>query len=99
MIEQIISNRFEVFGKSFANSILNHLETKLVIKRTIKELISGYDDPLMELAKDYMPDFIKDDKFSLMNGKNGTEWQKFIINSGNKDLKNVGKIISWNGLK
>lgn len=99
MIEQIASNKFDIFGKSFANSILNHLETKLIIKRSVKELISGYEDPLMELAQDYMPDFVKDNKFSLMNGKNGTEWQKIIINSGNKDLQSVGKIISWNGFK
>ena len=44
------------------------LETDLFVTRTVGELISGYNDPLMSLANIFLPSLIKEEKFSLMNG-------------------------------
>ena len=50
------------------DDLLRLLNTKLFITKTVGELISGYQDPLMALAKMFLPEVIKDDKFSLING-------------------------------
>ena len=44
------------------------LDTELFVTRTVGELISGYNDPLMDLANTFLPSLIKENKFSLMNG-------------------------------
>lgn len=85
--------------KIVLKTILEHLDTRLFIKRSVKELISGYDDILMELASvSIKKNNENDGKFSLVK-KNGTESQKYLINTGFSDIQSVGKIISWNGLK
>ncbi|CAF1030388.1 unnamed protein product [Brachionus calyciflorus] len=99
MIEQIKTGKFDFIDSSFANGVLNHLDTELFITRSIHELITGYNDPLMDLASTYMPSMIKGDTFSLMNGQNGTEWQSYVMRTGNDNPLNVGKIVSWNGKK
>ena len=53
---------------SLVNDLLKLLGVKLFETKTVKELISGYKDPLMALAKMFEPGLIKDDEFSLING-------------------------------
>ena len=98
VFNQINQNKFDFMMKIILKKILDHLDTHLFIKRTVKELISGYDDPLMEMASGLLKNDDNDGKFGLMK-ENGTESQNYSINTGFSDLKNVGKIISWNGLK
>ncbi|CAF1009200.1 unnamed protein product, partial [Brachionus calyciflorus] len=83
------------FGYTMLNLILK--DTRLFETKTVGELISGYTHPLMELGKKYMPDKFKDDKFSLLNGRNGTEWQSYKMMTGNDDILKIAQIISWNG--
>lgn len=99
MIEQASRSRFSELGPTLVNTLLAFLNTKLFLTKTVGELISGYKDPLMELAKAFMPQIIKDDKFSLINGKNGTEWQNYSMMTGNDYASNVAKIITWNGIE
>ena len=42
--------------------------SEIFISKTVNELISGYHDPLMSIAKTILPNLIRDDKFSLNNG-------------------------------
>lgn len=55
---------------AIVNDLLKLLGTKLFETKTVKELIGGYKDPLMALAKMFEPELIKDDEFSLVNGVN-----------------------------
>ena len=59
-----------VIAPEAVNSMLKLFKTKLFITKTAGELISGYEDPLMKMAKTFLPKVIKDDKFSLLNGVN-----------------------------
>ncbi|CAF0832095.1 unnamed protein product [Brachionus calyciflorus] len=99
MIEQTARSRFKDLGPAFVNTLLALLNTKLFVTKTAGELISGYSDPLMKLAKTFMPQVIKDDKFSLINGKNSTEWQNYTMMTGNDYASNVAKIMAWDGLE
>lgn len=94
------STRFsEVLGPLVANGLFDFYGTTLFVTKTAGELINGYEDPLMKLAKQFLPSLIKDDKFSLVNGKNGTEWQNYTMMTGVGDMNEVAKIISWNGVE
>ncbi|CAF0919401.1 unnamed protein product [Brachionus calyciflorus] len=86
-------------GNLPANILFGYFETNLFISRSVQDIISGYYDPLMHLAKETYPDKVKDDKFGLLLEKNGTEWQEFIIKTGADDPKLAGNILSWNGKK
>ncbi|RNA35695.1 lysosome membrane 2-like [Brachionus plicatilis] len=99
MIEQTARSRFKELGPALVNALLAFLGTKLFETKTAGELISGYKDPLMELAKTFLPNIIKDDKFSLLNGENGTEWQNYTMMTGYDSAENVGKIISWKNVE
>lgn len=55
---------------SMVDDLFKVLDTKLFETKTVKELIEGYKDPLMALAKLFMPDLIKNDEFSIVNGVN-----------------------------
>ena len=65
---------FSTHGKSktaepFAIDLLLKLfGTELFLTKTVGELISGYKDPLMSMAKTFLPAVVKDDEFSLLNG-------------------------------
>ena len=50
------------------NMMLAMFGEKLFVTKTAGELISGYNDPLMTVAKVFMPGIIKSNRFSLMNG-------------------------------
>ena len=85
------------FGPIVANMLFDFFGTTLFVTKTVGELIVGYEDPLMALAKQFLPNVIKDDKFSLVNGKNGTEWQNYTIMTGYDNMNDVARIISWDG--
>lgn len=93
MIEQTARSRFKELGPSLVNTLLAFLGTKLFETKTVGELISGYKDPLMELAKTFLPKIIKDSKFSLLNGVNlkKNALKKFIKFERKMELN--GKII------
>jgi hypothetical protein len=50
------------------NALFKLLDVNLFNIRTVEELISGYNDPILEWGKLFMPDMIKDSVFSLLNG-------------------------------
>lgn len=61
------------------NDLLKLLGTKLFETKTVKELIGGYKDPLMALAKMFEPELIKDDEFSLVNGVNFIKLKEIFL--------------------
>ena len=49
------------------NALINLLDVKLFITKTVGQLINGYEDQLMTLAKNFVPN-VKESKFSLIGG-------------------------------
>ena len=68
MIETAIKGKSKELEPLAVDFVLKILNTKLFETKTAGELINGYKDPLMTLAKIFLPKIIKDDKFSLING-------------------------------
>lgn len=56
-----------------ANYMLKNLKVKLFITKTVGEILSGYDDPFMKIAKDLDPNLPQDGKFSLNYGVNSLD--------------------------
>ena len=51
----------------FMAGMLPLFSVTLFVKRTVNELLTGYDDPLLNLGKFANPKQVKTSKFSLMN--------------------------------
>ena len=50
------------------NTVLKLKNSELFVKKTVEDLISGYNDTIMTIAKDLFPYFVKENKFSLLFG-------------------------------
>jgi hypothetical protein len=99
MIETSMHSQSKTIVPEMVNLILNGFKSKLFVTKTAGELISGYKDPLLVLAKTLLPNLIKDDEFSIINGKNGTTWQNYTMMTGYDNIQNVAKIVSWDGME
>lgn len=61
MVEKLYKN-----NQNFPlNFIFDYFDTKLFITRTIKEMVSGYYDPLLDIAIMYSPERINSNQFSI----------------------------------
>nr|XP_022899774.1 lysosome membrane protein 2-like isoform X2 [Onthophagus taurus]XP_022899775.1 lysosome membrane protein 2-like isoform X2 [Onthophagus taurus] len=81
-------------------SIMDILKVKPFIEVSVGQLLWGYDDPLLKLAKDVVP---KDQKlpyeqFGLMYNKNGTSKDNVTLYTGSGDIKKFGLIDNVNGI-
>jgi hypothetical protein len=48
------------------NALLELIETKLFVNVTVKQLMEGYTDPLIEVASLVKPGVLKDNKFGIL---------------------------------
>jgi hypothetical protein len=64
-------------GDEIIQLILDAYDTELFVTHTVGELITGYEDPLLKIAKAFLPNLVKDTKFSILNGVSSLE---FILN-------------------
>lgn len=80
-------------------SIMDILKIKPFVEVSIGQLLWGYEDPLLKLAKDVVPKEQKlpYDQFGLFYGKNGTTPDVYTIFSGRGDITKYGIIDKWNG--
>lgn len=67
LIESAMINGSSILTAPGINSAFFVLRTKIFETKTVKELISGYKDPLLTMAKIFVPGVVKDDHFSLIN--------------------------------
>lgn len=80
-------------------SIMDILNIKPFVEVSIGQLLWGYEDPLLKLAKDVVS---KDqklpyDQFGLLYGKNGTTPDWYTIYTGQEDIGKYGILDKWNG--
>lgn len=68
MIEFASHGKSKTIEPLAVDLLLKLFGTELFLTKTVGELISGYKDPLMAMAKTFLPAVVKDDEFSLLNG-------------------------------
>ncbi|XP_055385357.1 scavenger receptor class B member 1-like isoform X2 [Condylostylus longicornis] len=80
-------------------SIMDILKIKPFVEVSVGQLLWGYEDPLLKLAKDVVPKEQKlpYEEFGLMYGKNGTSKDRVTIFSGTQDITKYGLIDRFNG--
>uniref|UniRef100_U5ET11 Scavenger receptor class B member 1 n=1 Tax=Corethrella appendiculata TaxID=1370023 RepID=U5ET11_9DIPT len=80
-------------------SIMDILKIKPFVEVSVGQLLWGYEDPLLKLAKDVVPKEQKlpYEEFGLMYGKNSTSQDRVTIWSGVNDIAQYGIINQYNG--
>ncbi|KAJ8683686.1 hypothetical protein QAD02_019478 [Eretmocerus hayati] len=80
-------------------SIMDILKIKPFVEVSVGQLLWGYEDPLLKLAKDVVPkdQTLPYDQFGLMYGKNGTTNDNYTIFTGASDITKYGLLDKWNG--
>ncbi|RDD38938.1 Lysosome membrane protein 2 [Trichoplax sp. H2] len=92
-------NISENLKKLFFNFISNLHNEGLFIKRSVRQMIWGYDDDIFDFLRDIsalLPNPVKIPKvFGLQ--QNASSAGIFDVYTGKDDPKNLGKIARWNG--
>uniref|UniRef100_A0A8D8S8B9 Scavenger receptor class B member 1 n=1 Tax=Cacopsylla melanoneura TaxID=428564 RepID=A0A8D8S8B9_9HEMI len=80
-------------------SIMDILKVKPFVEVTVGQLLWGYEDPLLKLAKDVVPKEQKlpYEEFGLLYGKNGTSKDNVTVFTGETDMMKFGLIDKFNG--
>ncbi|XP_025075063.1 scavenger receptor class B member 1 [Pogonomyrmex barbatus] len=80
-------------------SIMDILKIKPFVEVSVGQLLWGYEDPLLKLAKDVVPKEQKlpYDQFGLLYGKNATGTDLYTIFTGINDITKFGLMDRWNG--
>lgn len=79
-------------------SIMDILKIKPFVEVSVGQLLWGYEDPLLKLAKDVVPKEQKlpYEEFGLFYGKNGTSPDVVTMFTGSDDMSNYGIISRYN---
>ncbi|CAH0548952.1 unnamed protein product [Brassicogethes aeneus] len=80
-------------------SIMDILKIKPFVEVSVGQLLWGYEDPLLKLAKDVVPKEQKlpYEEFGLMYNKNGTSQDVVTMFTGGNDITKYGLIDNFNG--
>ncbi|KAK4878126.1 hypothetical protein RN001_010632 [Aquatica leii] len=80
-------------------SIMDILKIKPFVEVSVGQLLWGYEDPLLKLAKDVVPKEQKlpYEEFGLMYNKNGTSKDNVTVFTGASDITRFGLIDTFNG--
>lgn len=80
-------------------SILDILKVKPFVEVSVGQLLWGYEDPLLKLAKDVVTEEQKlpYDEFGLLYGKNATHKDNVTVWTGTTDITKFGIIEKFNG--
>ncbi|KAF4519649.1 hypothetical protein B566_EDAN004986 [Ephemera danica] len=80
-------------------SIMDILKIKPFVEVSVAQLLWGYEDPLLKLAKDVVPKEQKlpYEEFGLFYGKNGTSDAITTVFTGRDDITKYGLIDRFNG--
>jgi hypothetical protein len=80
-------------------SIMDILKIKPFVEVSVGQLLWGYEDPLLKLAKDVVPKEQKlpYEEFGLLYGKNSTSPDRVTVWTGVDDITQYGIIHKYNG--
>ncbi|XP_066906786.1 scavenger receptor class B member 1 isoform X1 [Halyomorpha halys] len=81
-------------------SIMDILKIKPFVEVSVGQLLWGYEDPLLKLAKDVVPKEQKlpYEEFGLLYGKNGTSKDIMTVFTGANDITKYGLVDRFNGM-
>uniref|UniRef100_A0A0A9Z111 Scavenger receptor class B member 1 n=1 Tax=Lygus hesperus TaxID=30085 RepID=A0A0A9Z111_LYGHE len=81
-------------------SIMDILKIKPFVEVSVGQLLWGYEDPLLKLAKDVVPKEQKlpYEEFGLLYGKNGTSKDLVTVFTGANDITKFGLVDRFNGM-
>ncbi|XP_035713414.1 scavenger receptor class B member 1 isoform X2 [Folsomia candida] len=85
--------------KKAVSTILDVLKMEPFSVHTVKELLWGYDDPLLKLAKGVLPadKRFPYDQFGFFVGKNNTPSEVYTVLTGREELVDFAKIKIYGG--
>jgi hypothetical protein len=85
--------------KKAVATLLDILKLQPFTAHTVKEIMWGYDDPLIKLAKQVLPEGkrVPFDKFGLFVGKNATPSDVFTVLTGKENLNDFARITVYAG--
>ena len=89
---------FTLMGfKAATSGMLTENDTQIFVKRTVQEIVWGYDDKLTEMGRQFMPDSgLKSDKFGLFAGRNHSVDARFTVFTGEGNLDQLGILKLFN---
>ncbi|XP_078581893.1 lysosome membrane protein 2-like isoform X2 [Branchiostoma floridae x Branchiostoma japonicum] len=88
--------------KDLASLLLLLTGESLFVTHTVGEMLSGYHEPLLQLAKTFAPALIKDDTFGIfriMGGQYNASDGVYTIYTGQADPRKYTYIDRWNGMR
>lgn len=102
MVSAISQWRFAArLAKLALSSMLEVLKEEPIVTHSVKELMWGYDDPLLKIAKDILPpdQRLPFDKFGFFINKNGSTDGLFNVYTGADDMTKYTTIDTFNHMK
>ncbi|XP_075290763.1 scavenger receptor class B member 1 isoform X1 [Opisthocomus hoazin] len=88
------------FVKLLLSGALAGLKQEAFMNRTVKEIMWGYEDPLIEAINVIVPGLIPfKGKFGILLQLNNSNSGLFTVNTGMKNISRVHMVDSWNGRK
>ncbi|NXX92660.1 SCRB1 protein, partial [Centropus bengalensis] len=88
------------FVKILLSGALAGLKQEAFMNRTVREIMWGYEDPLIDTINALVPGLIPfKGKFGLFVELNNSNSGLFTVNTGMKNISKVHMVDSWNGLK
>jgi len=86
-------------AKKAISTILDILKLQPFNERSVKDIMWGYDDPLLKLGKSVLPEGkrVPFDKFGFFYGKNNTPGNPFTVFTGQEKLADFARINVYNG--
>lgn len=75
------------------------MQQRAFMNRTIRDIMWGYDDPLVNLINKYLPGMLPiKGKFGLFSELNNSDSGLFTVFTGVKDFSRIHLVDKWNGL-
>lgn len=102
MVSAISQWRFAAkLAKLALSSMLEVLKEEPIVAHSVKELMWGYEDPLLKIAKDILPpdQRLPFDKFGFFINRNGSTDGLFNVYTGAADMRRYTTIDTFNHMK
>jgi len=76
--------------------LLKDLNYTTFTARTVKELLWGYEDPLLKKLHQYLPHLVNDGEFGFFLNYNNSLSEEFEADSGMRDIHDWCQVRKWN---
>ncbi|KAI0227214.1 Lysosome membrane protein 2 [Lamellibrachia satsuma] len=98
VVSDWVRNQPEVVQKA-SSMLLRLFKEDLFYTISIKKIVWGYQDPMLRLAKKFLPGWFYTDTVGFLAGKNDTDDGVYTVFTGERDITRLGYIDKYNGSK